>query len=259
MNTTVLRSWAAWSPGREDERAWRAWAARPVALEREGQPEVAFLPALLRRRCSTLTRIMLATGFGCCDAADRANARTVFASRHGNINESISLFERLSRGQPLSPARFSHTVHNAQAGLFSIAAENRLPSSSLAAQDDTFACGFVEALTHLQREPERAVLLVMADIPLDPTFSPLVDEPVAAYGLGLLLANDGDGQKIAFSSAASDAPPAPRAWPEAMEFLRWLIGAEPDLELGSGRVRWSWSRVADGSAQRTGFAAPSTA
>ena len=242
MNTAVLRSWAAWSPGREDEAAWRAWAAQPEALEREGRPDVAFLPALLRRRCSTLTRIMLATGFACCDATDRARVRTVFASRHGNVNESISMFERLARSQSLSPARFSHNVHNAQAGLYSIAAENRLPSSSIAAQADSFACGYLEALAHLQREPECAVLLVTADIPLDPTFAPLVDEPVAAYGLGLLLAGDGDGQTLAFSSAAADAPTAPRAWPDAIEFLRWLIGEEPKLQLGSGRVRWSWER-----------------
>ena len=259
MNTAVLQGWAAWSPGRENKEAWRAWAAKPEALEHEGRPEVAFLPALLRRRCSTLTRIMLATGFSCCEAAERAELRTVFASRHGNINESISLFERLSRRQPLSPARFSHTVHNAQAGLFSIAAENRLPSSSIAAQDDTFACGFVEALTHLQREPERAVLLLMADIPLDLTFSPLVDEPVAAYGLGLLLASDGDGQAIAFSSSASNAPIKPRAWPDAIEFLRWLIGDEPQLQLGSGRVRWSWKRVEDRAVQRSAGAPQTTA
>jgi hypothetical protein len=259
MNTAVLQSWAAWSPGREDEAAWRAWAAHPEALEHEGRPEVAFLPALLRRRCSTLTRIMLAAGFGCCEAADRAEVRTVFASRHGNINQSISLFERLSKRQPLSPARFSHTVHNAQAGLYSIAAENRLPSSSIAAQDDTFACGFVEALAHLQREPERAVLLVMADIPLDATFSPLVEEPVAAYGLGLLLANDGDGQAITFSSSASNAPTEPKAWPDAIEFLRWLIADEPQLQLGSGRVRWLWNRVGDRGAQRAASAPPRTA
>jgi len=259
MNTAVLQSWAAWSPGRGDTQAWRAWAARPEALEREGRPEVAFLPALLRRRCSSLTRIMLATAFDCCDSANRAEVRTVFASRHGNINESISLFERLSRRQPLSPARFSHTVHNAQAGLYSIAAENRLPSSSIAAGEDTFACGFVEALAHLQREPERNVLLVMADIPLDETFAPLVDEATAAYGVALRLGSGGAGETIEFSSAAASSPLPPRAWPEAIEFLRWLISDEPVLELGSGRVRWSWNRAETQSAQRAESAPPRTA
>lgn len=244
MNTTVLRSWAAWSPGREDEPAWRAWAKNPATLEREGRPEVAFLPALLRRRCSTLTRIMLATGFGCCGPSDRADVRTVFASRHGNINDSISLLEGLSRHQPLSPARFSHTVHNAQAGLFSIAAENRQASSSVAAQEDTFACAFIEALMHLQREPSRSVLLVMADIPLATTFAALVEEPLAAYGVGLLLAARGDGEPLTFRAMPAERNlPAPTR-PDAVEFLRWLLGSEPRLSLGAGERRWQWERHA---------------
>jgi hypothetical protein len=241
VSAVLLKRWAAWSPGREDAAAWRAWAAAPVALEREGRPEVAFLPAMLRRRCSTLTRIMLATAFDCCDGED-GEVRSVFASRHGNINESIDLLERVASRKPLSPARFSHTVHNAQAGLYSIAAGNRRPSSSIAAQDDTFACGFVEALTHLQREPGRPVLLVVADVPLDETFAKLVEEPVAAYGLGLLLAAQGDGRPLDFGSAAAAAPTPPREWPDAMEFLRWWIGDEPRLTLGAGRVQYTWER-----------------
>jgi hypothetical protein len=243
MNTAVLRSWSAWSPGREDAAAWHAWTAAPEPLEREGRPEVAFLPAMLRRRCSTLTRIVLAAAFDCCDADERSEVRTVFASRHGNINESVELLERLATRQPLSPARFSHTVHNAQAGLYSIAAANRQASSSIAGEEDTFASGFIEALTHLQREPERAVLLVVADIPLDETFAPLVDEPVAAYGLSLLLAADGEGPRISFGSAGAAAPTPPRAWPDAIEFLRWWLGPDDRVELGSGRVRWSWERA----------------
>jgi hypothetical protein len=244
VNEVVLRNWAAWSPGREDADAWRTWARSPVALAREGRPEVGFLPALLRRRCSTLTRIMLATAFECCAPEVRANVRTVFASRHGNINESVDLLERLARRQPLSPARFSHTVHNAQAGLYSIAAGNRQPSSSIAAQADTFASGFVEALTHLEREPGREVLYLMADIPLDPTFAPLVDEPVAAYGLALLLAADGDGPTLRFGSRQLATPTEPKGWPDAIEFLRWHLCGEPRLDLRQHRTGWSWEHAA---------------
>ena len=244
MTDVVLRNWAAWSPGREDTTAWHAWARSPVALGREGKPDVAFLPALLRRRCSALTRIMLATAFRCCPPAERANVRTVFASRHGNINESVDLLERLARRQPLSPARFSHTVHNAQAGLYSIAAGNRQPSSSIAAQEDTFASGFVETLTHLEREPDRAVLFVMADVPLDTTFAALVDEPVAAYGLALLLATDGSGPTLRFRSRALATPTAEKDWPDAIEFLRWHLCGEPRLDLGHHRTGWSWERAA---------------
>ena len=111
----------------------------------------------------------------------------MFASRHGSINESIELIECVARGLPLSPAKFSHTVHNAQAGLFSIAAGNRRASSSLAAQEDTLGHGWLEALAHLEREPERPLLLVVGDVPLAPTFAPLVKEPVCSYGAAFLL------------------------------------------------------------------------
>jgi len=246
VNTAVLQSWAAWSPGLENREAWRNWARSPVALEHEGHPEARFLPALLRRRCSPLTRIMLTAAFECCPEAERSQVRTVFASRHGNINDSIELVERLAKDLPLSPARFSHTVHNAQAGLFSIAAENHQASSSVAAQENTFACAYVEALMHLQRDPGRSVLLVMADIPLAATFAALVEEPIAAYAVGLLLAARGNGQPLAFRAAAAERGLPATAWPDALEFLRWLVGSEPKLSLGAGARSWQWKRGAVG-------------
>src|SRR5690606_23838308 len=115
--------------------------------------------------------------------------RTVFASRHGSINESIGLLEAIAESGRVSAATFSHSVHNAQAGLFSIAAGNRQASSSLAGQEDSFPAGFLEALTHLQRSPQQKVLLVTGDVPLAETFAPLIDEPPASYAVGLLLAS----------------------------------------------------------------------
>ena len=117
-----IRNWAAWAPELEGQAAWQDWANAPSPLGVEGSPAARFLPAMLRRRCSPLARMMLTAAFECCEEADLSNVATVFASRHGNINESVGMFDRLAREQPLSPTRFSHTVHNAQAGLFSIAA-----------------------------------------------------------------------------------------------------------------------------------------
>lgn len=242
MIPAIVRQWAAWSPDLEDAETWRAWARAPHPLAHDGCPDVQFLPALLRRRCSPLARIMLTAAYAACPPDERARVRTVFASRHGNINESIPMLDRLADEQPISPTKFSHTVHNAQAGLFSIAADNRQASSSVAAQQDTFACGYLEALAHLQRDPGGRVLLVMADIPLAPTFARLVEEPVAAYGLALLLARDGDGTAIRFGTDAREATASACAWPDAMEFLRWLLGDEPQLCLGTASRRWRWER-----------------
>jgi hypothetical protein len=240
---TTLRGWSAWAPGRESADAWHRWSARPEPLAGEGEPEARFLPALLRRRCGPLARIMLQAAFDCCAREQLAEVRSVFASRHGNINQSIELLERLAGREPLSPTRFSHTVHNAQAGLFSIAAGNRHASSSLAAMEDTFGAGFLEALCHLEREPERPVLFVTADVPLDPTFAALVDEPPATYALALLLAREGEGTALGVDVEPAAAEAAPLRWPDALEFLRWLLAGEPRLRLGSGPRRFAFERL----------------
>jgi hypothetical protein len=238
-----LRKWAAWAPGHQDAPAWRSWCAEPSELAANGCPEASFLPAMLRRRCSPLTRIVLTVAFGCCEEQERTRVASVFASRHGNINESIELLERLAHQLPLSPTRFSHSVHNAQAGLFSIAAGNRQASSSIAAETETFACAFLEALTFLERAPERPVLLVMADVPLAPVFAALIEEPAASYGLGLLLASDGPGTRLDFGITGGGMAAAPARWPDALEFLRWLESPEPRLSLGAGPRRYEWAKA----------------
>ncbi len=243
MIAATIRRWSAWSPGLEDADAWSNWCAAPTELASEGRPDAQFLPAMLRRRCGPLARIMLTTAFDCCEEAELGEVASVFASRHGNINESIDLLDRLAERQPLSPTVFSHTVHNAQAGLFSIAASNRRASSSIAAQQNSFACGYLEALTLLERDPGRPVLLVVGDVPLAPTFAPLVEEPAGSYALGLLLASDGAGTELAFGRQTQAADPKAARWPDAIEFLRWYLSGESSLVLGSARVGWKWQRL----------------
>jgi hypothetical protein len=242
-----VRRWSAWSAGREDADAWRRWCAEPVALAAGGCPEARFLPPLIRRRCSPLGRIALTAAFACCGEEGLDRCSTVFASRHGNINESIDLLDRLAQRQQLSPTVFSHTVHNAQAALFSLAAHNAHTSNSVAAQADTFGCAWLEALALLEREPERPVLIVMADVPLAEAFAHLVDEPVASYGLALLIgaAQAGDGLAFAIEPAAPAPSRAP--WPDAMEFLRWMLSEERRLALGTGPRRFVWQKTVEAS------------
>ncbi len=244
MTSLVLREWSAWAPGRETRESWTSWAAAPAPLTGEGHPDAAFLPAMLRRRCTPLSRIALTAAFGCCPA-ERSEVRTVFASRHGSINESIDLLEAVGRSERISPAKFSHTVHNAQAGLFSIAAANRCASSSLSAGADTFPCAWIEAAAHVQREPDRAVLLVMADVPLADTFASLVEEPAVPYALALLVAARGEGVRVSLSlEPGASAGAVRRPWPDAFEFLRWVLGEPPALEIDVGARRWSWRKQA---------------
>jgi len=152
------------------------------------------------------------------------------------------MLEQLARGQGLSPTLFSHSVHNAQAGLFSIAAHNRAASSSIAAQDDTFGCAWLEAMTLLSRDPQGRCLLVIGEVPLAPVFADLVDEPEASYGLALLLEVASGDDGIGVSLAGRSEPRRPARWPDSLEFLRFLCSDANRFELASALRRTIWER-----------------
>ena len=240
MKASLLR-WSAWAPGIESPAAWETWAKAPAPLPATGSPEAKFLPAMLRRRCTPLTRTMLTAAFGCAEPDELARLRTVFASRHGSINESIGLLENVVRREKLSPATFSHTVHNAQAGLFSIAASNRAASSSLSAQEDSWTAAWIEALCFLERDPREPVLVVIGDVPLADTFAPLVAEAAVPYAFAVQVGTAGRGPVVELELAELDSPAsAPPPWPPALEFLRWWLSPEQSLEQEnrSSRARW---------------------
>ena len=232
-----IDSWAAWSPGLESREQWQAWAQNPAPLENEGAPEVKFLPPAVRRRSTRLTKMMIRAAFDCCGEALRSDVRTVFASRHGAIHVAVKILGSIVDGEPVSPMQFSHSVHNAQAGLYSIAAGNREASSSLAGEADTFASAFLEAMLHLERAPETPVLVIIGDEPLPPKLLPLVEEAEGAYAAAFLLSASDDGIDFALSAGTS-APEAdsPLAWPQAIEFVRWWAQAPTEpLTLGAKR------------------------
>jgi hypothetical protein len=87
----------------------------------------------------------------------------------------------------------------------------------------------------------------VGDVPLAPTFAALIDEPEATYSLSLLLHGDADaaadaGQEVRFALEHGEPQARRPRWPDALEFLRWLLSEEPRLELASGTRRWVWER-----------------
>lgn len=246
MLSLALRAIAAWAPGVDSESAWRAWAQDPRPLLVDGPPDARFLPPMLRRRCTPLTKAVLHVAYAACPEAERASVRTVFASRHGELRESFPLFELVVSGQPLSPTRFTHTVHNAQAAMYSIAAGNRCASSALAGEHDTFGAGLVESLCHLERDPEHPALLVMGEMPVAEFVHGRTGEPPFSYALALLLGagEDGAGFGYAFEPRVDDelAPAGERPWPAALEFVRWWYGEARELVLEAPRARHRFTR-----------------
>lgn len=242
MNRVELVRWAAWAPGIATQQEWQAWASAPRPIVGSGAPEVRFLPGLQRRRCDALSRTMLEVAHACCPEPLLSEVACVFATRHGPFSTTVALLQDLAAGSPLSPTRFTHSVHNAPAGLFSIWAHNPRPSSSLAGGAETFAHGFLEATAMLHREPARPVLFVTADEAAPEPFASIADCAAGIYGVALLFeVGDGEGA-LRFGLQPVQGAPPPPAWPDALEFLRWWLTGEERLILARGARAWVWTR-----------------
>jgi hypothetical protein len=244
VTSVRVQRWVAWAPGLESAADGRVWARDPRPVPEQGAPDARFLPTLQRRRCDSLSRMMLHVVNQCCDEALRRQVACVFASRHGSFGTTASLLEDVAAATPLSPARFSHSVHNTQAGLFSIWSGNPRPSTSVAAGGKTFAHGFLEAIGMLHRECGRPVLFVVGDEVIPEPFSGIAREPRGAHAVALLLGAEGTGEGIEFSVEVADDESPPAEWPDALEFLRWWLSGAATLRLARRPHAWVWRRVA---------------
>ncbi len=152
------------------------------------KPVAALLPPAERRRSSQATRYAMQAAHEAMTqpGLPAAQAAVVFASSDGDgenlhhILESLALLEH-----EVSPTRFHNSVHNAAAGYWNIATGARTPANSIAAFDDSFAAGLLEAAVQASTE-NLPVLLAAFDLPLP---SPLhaVRPTAAPFAVALLL------------------------------------------------------------------------
>ena len=138
----ILARWAAWAPGLESETDWAHWDGEPP--QGPAVPDLSWLPPMQRRRLPALARgvFHVARQAG-GDDVDRLP--TVLASAHGELSRTLGLLNDLAENEPLSPAAFSLSVHNAVSGQLSIALGNRAPASCVALAGDGISTALLEA------------------------------------------------------------------------------------------------------------------
>lgn len=235
-----IERWAAWAPGVETAAEWVEWSAGTRAIaEQPDRPDVGFLPPMLRRRTSLITKAALWAAHQ-CGAGDNAWP-TVFSSRHGELHRSHGLLSELAQGEPLSPNAFSLSVHNTASGLNSIATGNRAPSTALAAGKDTVAAGMIEAVGRIHAGAER-VLLVHADERMPEFYRPWAEDRPVAFALGLLLCPPVPGAAWSLErwrgpSADIDTDSAP-----GLAFMHILAGDRDRHLMAGERNPWLWGR-----------------
>jgi hypothetical protein len=272
---------AAWAPGLETPDAWSAWAnssppgdnAAQIEIEIEtgmrsgsdaaagsGEPPLAAMPAMLRRRASLPGKMALNAAYSAISTApDKTDIPVVFCSRHGECGRSAELLIDLAQNLPLSPTAFSLSVHNATGGLFSIARHDHANSLALAAGHSTIEHAAIEACS-LLADGASAVLLVASDGPLPEAFGKFTDcneqpfgwawlvqaakttTPTNTISLRWTMTAPAERNDDGRDSAEVQEIAKPMAEPGGLQVMRFFLRGDPGLQRTADNRRWIWSR-----------------
>jgi hypothetical protein len=190
---------------------------------------------MLRRRLGPVARAALNVAHRCL--GERNGVPMVFASRHGELARTLTMLKDLAAGEEVSPATFSLSVHNASAGVFSIARQDTAPATAIAAGDETLGMALVEALARLSPEQPQ-VLLVYADAPVPERYAQDIASTETPHALALLL----DIRSPSRLHVATQRPSTvPSDHMMGLSLLNVLAGHSPRETWTGERGTWQWT------------------
>ena len=248
VELAVVR-WSAWAPGLSTQADWEKWAAGKRDLSpRSEKPDVSFVPAMLRRRLSSLSRMVFHVATACLDSGAQPDAY-VYSSRYGEYERSFGILSDLARQEAASPAAFSHSVHNTSASLFSIDRKDPAPYTALAAGAGTLESAFLEAWSLLKSQEAGCVLLVHHDEPLPPLYKVQTTNVTLRCALALVLQLcetdlKADQLQLSWQGSRADTPLPFEADDPVLRVLQLLISGGDPFTNDTGRLVWSWTRRA---------------
>ena len=233
-----IGSSAAWAPGVENRDAWLAWANGKFAITEGRERSVKNMAPMLRRRAGFAAKMALEVAYQCL--GDRTDVPSVFSSRHGEASRSAELLLDLAGGVPLSPTSFGLSVHNAPAGLFSIARVDHANSTAVAAGKSSVESAVIEACG-LLAEGAPDVLLVVYDCPLPKVYAVFQDCVEQPYAWAWLMKSAGDDfYSLCWSTNENTLSSNGELLPAGLEILRFYLRGDAVLERRCDRRRWQW-------------------
>jgi hypothetical protein len=176
--------------------------------------------------------------------SEQRAARFIFCSRHGEFDRTLRVLNSLIAKEPVSPADFSLSVHNALAGLLSIAWENTAGHTVVAAGTDSFGYGLLEGVACLEAASSDRVMVVYFDDLLPPPYDEVDGGAETCVALALLLAPPRfDGRDFSIRLAPRERTPPPQAASaQALDFIRFMLSDDREKTSIGERTVWHWQR-----------------
>ena len=215
---------------------------RPGNPESTGAQTAVSLPSMLRRRISTVGQRAFRAAFA---LSGESSARFIFCSRYGELDRTLRILHSIAVKEPISPADFSLSVHNALAGLLSIAWGNTAGHTAISAGADSFGYGLLEAIACLKQESADQVLPVyFDDLPPQP-YDEVADSAESCVALAMLLRPPSDdGGEFALSlEPRNQAKVATRECASAGLHKVHALRRARRKSIGE-RTQWCWQRCA---------------
>lgn len=215
-----LYQWQAIAAGLADIESWQRWAQSPHKPSGQVAIDTHNIPMMLRRRCSTASKMALSLALPMVEHNDFSAG--VFCSQHGELSNTLEIFEQLYRNEVLSPNKFSQCVHNTASGLLSVQKQLTIPFNSIAAGKRTFQMGLIDTLTQL---PSREnILFNIFDEAIPDIYQSLQIEYDCQYALAMSIGAKPQQDGIALRATVGKTNANDPQLPPALMFVAWLIG-----------------------------------
>ncbi len=222
---------------------WSTWPPLPKNKEASHLKQdelLSTVPKMLKRRLSPLAKTVFCAAGQCID--EKTSIPCVFSSTHGELAKSFQMMKLIAAGEEVSPTAFSLSVHNAIAGLFSMAYHNQTQSTVVAPGEEGMAPAFIEALGLLQEGAEQA-LVVLYDEPLV-DFYPSAPFQLTAENtcaVALIISKNGEGIPIRFSYSQKTGKDGEQPV-QIPALIRFLSGRQPEMKIRTHRHSWCWQK-----------------
>jgi hypothetical protein len=242
-------------------KSWCAWIAQPDGSFRNiaclagemhesvaERPVVENVPPMQKRRLGKLARLV----FAAVDEARQGCAQgpVIFSSMMGEIHRTQGILESIATDQPVSPAAFSLSVHNAIAGLWSMLRGNTAPMVALSPPVGSPVPALIEACGMLLEDQPDGVTVVFFEEDFPAFYQPFEAGPSDAFALALHLQNPSDEQSEQDGPTLNlDLLPQGRdaqcpAWLSALDLLPLLRGEQREVRLREPSSSWKLERCA---------------
>lgn len=228
LPTLYLHRWRAWLPERTGEDT-------SACVITDEKPAASSVPALLRRRLTPLGRAVC-TLLGDMGAHERAAMPVLHASRHGDGHRPLDMLDTLFEGEPLSPARFGLSVHNAVLGVYSIAFDNHASMAALAAAGEEFEALLSEAQGYLA-EGHESIMLILTDSPVPDRYRIQTQAPKAPSAMLMELSLSPASGAVRLQAHSVDMPDDRMQIVTPPQLTDWLMG-RCDLITRAPRLCW---------------------